>query len=203
MNAKRAFYLAALAVCVGITVNSLRTAKRQRTAQEVARPQATAKQFPSPPPPPADTPRSKETPPAEQAVPAPPVQPPDAGGVATRRATAPANPPGAANAPGDQDPTAREALSYVGADPAATAYWVSAINNPDLSAHERQNLIEDLNEDGLSDPRNPGPEDLPLILSRLRLIEQLAPSAMDQVNADAFAEARKDLVNMVNDLTGQ
>ena len=96
------------------------------------------------------------------------------------------------------DPDARVALSFVGMDPDAEAYWVGAINNPNLSADERQNLIEDLNEDGLSDPKHPGPEDLPLILNRIQLIEQLAPYAMDQVNADAFAEAYKDLVNMLN-----
>lgn len=97
-----------------------------------------------------------------------------------------------------QDTTARAALSFVGADPEAEAYWVDAINNPDLSAQERQDLIEDLNEDGLSDPRNPGPEDLPLIVNRLQLIEELAPYAIDQVNADAFAEAHKDLVTMLD-----
>jgi hypothetical protein len=90
------------------------------------------------------------------------------------------------------------ALSFVGADPEAEAYWVAAINDPSLSADERQNLIEDLNEDGLSDPKHPGPEDLPLIVSRLQLIEELAPNAMDQVNLDAFQEAHKDLVAMLN-----
>ena len=69
------------------------------------------------------------------------------------------------------------------------------------SANERKDLIEDLNEDGLSDPRRPGPEDLPLILSRMMLIEEAAPYAMDQVNADAFQEAYKDLMNMAARLT--
>ena len=96
------------------------------------------------------------------------------------------------------DPLARAALSYVGADPAAEGYWVAAINDPNLSADERQNLIEDLNEDGLSDPRNPGIEDLPLIWNRIQLIEELAPYAMDPVNFDAFEEAYKDLWNMIN-----
>jgi hypothetical protein len=94
------------------------------------------------------------------------------------------------------DPLARAALSFVGADPEAEAYWYGAINDPKLSANERKDLIEDLNEDGLSDPRRPGPEDLPLILSRLALIEEAAPYAMDEVNADAFQEAYKDLVNL-------
>jgi len=97
-----------------------------------------------------------------------------------------------------QDPIARAALSFVGMDPYAEAYWAGAINNPDLSADERQNLIEDLNEDGLSDPQHPAPEDMPLIVNRLQIIEELAPYAMDQVNADAFQEAYKDLVNMLN-----
>lgn len=91
---------------------------------------------------------------------------------------------------------ARAALSFVGADPGAEAYWMEAINDAQLSADERQNLIEDLNEDGLSDPKHPTEEDLPLILNRLALIEDLAPDAMDKVNLDAFAEAYKDLVNL-------
>lgn len=95
-----------------------------------------------------------------------------------------------------QDPMARVALAYVGADPDAETYWYEAINNPSLSAQERQDLIEDLNEDGLSDPQNPTLEDLPLILSRLELIEDVAWDAMDEVNADAFQEAYKDLVNL-------
>ena len=36
---------------------------------------------------------------------------------------------------------------------------------------------------------------------RLELIEDLLPYAMDEVNSDAFKEARKDLVNMVDRLT--
>jgi hypothetical protein len=96
-----------------------------------------------------------------------------------------------------QDPIARAALSSVGADPDADKYWMNAINDPTLPAEERKDLIEDLNEDGLSDPKNPGPQDLPLIVNRLKLIERLAPQAMDKVNSDAFAEARKDLENML------
>ncbi len=95
-----------------------------------------------------------------------------------------------------QDPAAREALSWVGVDPDAEDYWVDAINDPSLPADERQNLIEDLNEDGLSDPKHPGPEDLPVIMNRIWLINQLRPFAMDQVNFDAFNEAEKDLWNL-------
>jgi hypothetical protein len=97
---------------------------------------------------------------------------------------------------GLQDPMARAALAFVGADPDAEMYWYQAINDPSLSAHERSDLIEDLNEDGLSDPRNPTPEDLPLILNRIQLIEAIAWDAVDEVNAAAFQEAYKDLVNL-------
>jgi hypothetical protein len=100
-----------------------------------------------------------------------------------------------------KDPDARAALSLVGADPNAEQYWIAAINDSRLPAHERQDLIEDLNEDGLSDPKNPGLGDLPLIVNRLQLIEELAPNALDTVNADAFAEAYKDLANMFVRLT--
>jgi len=96
------------------------------------------------------------------------------------------------------DPVARVALSFVGADEDAEAYWVQAINDPNLSAHERQDLIEDLNEEGFADPHHPTWEDLPLIVSRLMIIEALAPEAMDEVNSEAFAEAKKDLEQMAN-----
>ncbi len=95
-----------------------------------------------------------------------------------------------------QDPTARMALSWVGLDPDAEACWSQAINNPALPAEERKDLIEDLNEDGLSDPHHPTAEDMPLIASRIQLIESMAPNAMDAVNARAFAEAYKDLISL-------
>jgi hypothetical protein len=97
-----------------------------------------------------------------------------------------------------QDPDAREALALVGWDPGAEAYWYAAINDPRLPAHERQDLIEDLNEDGLVDPKHPTPQDLPLILSRIWLIEEIGGESMDKVNADAFQEAYKDLLNLAD-----
>ncbi|HWY74461.1 MAG TPA: hypothetical protein VN281_02530 [Verrucomicrobiae bacterium] len=99
-----------------------------------------------------------------------------------------------------QDPVARLALRFVGINPGAEDYWISAINDPTLPPEERRDLIEDLNEDGISDPHHPAAEDMPLIASRIVLIEQLAPYAADQVNADAFKEAYKDLVNLLNGL---
>jgi hypothetical protein len=95
-----------------------------------------------------------------------------------------------------QDPIARVALSLVGMDPDAEDYWFAAINDLSLPPHERQDLIEDLNEEGLSDPEHPTLDDLPLIFSRLELIETIAPDAADDVNAAAFMEAYKDLLNL-------
>lgn len=100
------------------------------------------------------------------------------------------------------DPVARAALSMVGADPEADEYWLAAINDPSLPAEERQDLIEDLNEDGLSDPQHPTADDLPLILNRLQLIEAVKDDAMDEVNADAFLEAYNDLLNLARVASG-
>lgn len=96
-----------------------------------------------------------------------------------------------------QDLWARVALYFVGTgDPEANAYWESAVFDPNLPAEERKDLIEDLNETGMADPQHPGPADLPLILARIRLIQQLAPYSIDRVDANAFAEAYKDLIGM-------
>jgi hypothetical protein len=91
---------------------------------------------------------------------------------------------------------ARFALGFVGSDPQANEVWNEAINDPNMSPRARQDLIEDLNQEGFADPRNITQDDLPLILNRIALIEELGPDAMDETNAQAFAEAYKDLVNM-------
>src|SRR4051812_31019795 len=64
------------------------------------------------------------------------------------------NSSGASDVPQDK-PIERVALSYVGADPAAEAIWFKAINDPQTSAHDRSDLIEDLNEEGFENPHNP------------------------------------------------
>lgn len=94
------------------------------------------------------------------------------------------------------DPDARVALGLVGADPAAETYWLSAISDTSLPDQEREDLMEDLNEDGLSDPKHPGPEDLPLIVNRLALIEEIAPNA-DPFMQEHLGEAYKDLNNLL------
>ena len=160
-------------------------------------------------PPPAPAPRV-EPPPAPPVVfpvaepPAPVLEPPPAPPVAV--APPPVARPVPAPAPIPQvidEPFAREALAYVGADPEAERVWVQAINDTaNLSPHDRQNLIEDLNETGFDDPDNLTPADLPLINARLDLIDALYQDAADDTNAVAFDEAYKDLLNMRARLMG-
>jgi hypothetical protein len=95
-----------------------------------------------------------------------------------------------------REPLARLALSFVGADTQANEFYARTINDPVLTRSDRQNLIEDLNEDGFADPKNLTLQDLPLIQNRIAFIEELAPGAMDDANAAAFKEAYKDLLNM-------
>ena len=90
----------------------------------------------------------------------------------------------------------RDILDMVGADTGATDTWIKAINDATLASESRKNLIEDLNEAGFADPKNLSESELTLVKSRILLIDGLAPRAMDQTNADAFQEARKDLVDM-------
>lgn len=114
------------------------------------------------------------------------------------RFSAPAGAEGAAvEEPIVPAPLAFAALKLVGVDPAAQKIWERAINDPATSSTDRGDLIEDLNETGFPDPSNVTMIDLPLILARIKLIEELAPFAMDEVNAAAFEEAYKDLLDML------
>jgi hypothetical protein len=104
--------------------------------------------------------------------------------------------------PQKKEPFARVALNYVGADANANAFYVKAINDFGLSNDQRKNLIEDLNQDGFVDRKNLSiTRDLPLIDNRLSIIQQLAPTTTDPVNAAALKEAYKDLVKMRERLT--
>ena len=97
----------------------------------------------------------------------------------------------------DPHEMARSSLPFVGSDPVADVIWFNAINDPTISAKQRSDLIEDLNEDSFPDPKNITKDDLPLIMSRMELIEQVAADAMDESNAKAFAEAYKDLTALL------
>jgi hypothetical protein len=94
-----------------------------------------------------------------------------------------------------QDPDARDALALVGLDAEAEQYWMDAIFDTNLPDNEREDLMEDLNETGFVDPKNLTSDDVPLILSRLRLIAQIAPQA-DPFMQEHLGEAYKDLADM-------
>jgi len=92
-----------------------------------------------------------------------------------------------------QDPLARDALAMVGVDPDAEMYWFAAIQDPTLPKSERQDLIDDLNEEGLADPKHPTMDDLLLILSRLEILEAVVPSLSDEFD---WKEPYGDLMNL-------
>jgi|ERR1043165_146747 hypothetical protein len=142
-------------------------------------------------------PPAEPAPPRTKPQPLPELRRPAANAVPAPRQDAPVDAPAAPIIPKE---VAREALFFVGADPEAETVWFNAINDPNLSDKVREDLIEDLNEEGFADPKNLTPDDLPLIVNRLAIIEQLAPDAMDYNNYKSFMEAYKDLVNMYGKL---
>ncbi|TAK96345.1 MAG: hypothetical protein EPO07_14640 [Verrucomicrobia bacterium] len=95
------------------------------------------------------------------------------------------------------DPDARAAMSLVGVDRDAEAYWLGAIFDSSLPDQEREDLMEDLNEEGLSDTKRPGPQDFPLIMNRLAIIEEIVPQA-DEFMLRHLGEAYKDLLNLAD-----
>jgi hypothetical protein len=100
------------------------------------------------------------------------------------------------------DPDARDALALVGLDQQAEQYWLQAIFDTNLPDKEREDLMEDLNEVGFADPKNLTSDDLPLIASRLNLIEQIG-SNVDPFMKEHLDEAYKDLSNMYAQVAGQ
>ncbi len=197
--------VAGLVVVIGVAVASVVIARREAARHAAAqaakansdqvrnqdRPAVTTAVEPAAPEPLAPEPASRP--------PAPPGKSRGQTNATTKAGTvvAPNFPDPRLNDPVFKEQLGRYALDYVGGgDADADEAWMQIINDPSLSADARQNLIEDLNENGLSDPQNPTVDDLPLILNRLALIEDLAPDAMDQVNWDAFMEAYKDLADM-------
>jgi hypothetical protein len=99
-----------------------------------------------------------------------------------------------------QDPISRDALKLVGMDAEAELYWFAAIHDETLPKSERQDLIDDLNEEGLPDPKHPTPDDLPLLLSRLEILEELVPTLGGDLE---WQESYNDLVNLVALATGR
>ena len=141
-----------------------------------------------------ETPAPEPLPPEQNN--APPTQPVK---VATKAQTATATPlpDPRFNDPAFKEQLGRYALSFVGDDPAADEVWASLIYDSSLSDTVREDLMEDLNENGFSsgDGRVATVDDLPLIESRIALLEQHMRDA-DEFMLTHLAEAYKDLVNI-------
>jgi hypothetical protein len=66
----------------------------------------------------------------------------------------------------------------------------------------RSDLIVDMIDEGYTDNSHPTKADLPVILARLEILERHAPYAMDQVNAAAFEEAYRTMLQLYIRLGG-
>jgi len=186
-----------LVIITGCIVANLTLVKRPPPVQKAGPEPVVSRQAPIEPPVTAPV---RETPPEADAIPSPdrassgePAKPDRETSVKKQEA---ATPPKPAKKPRElQDPLAREAMALVGADPEAEAYWLEAIYDSSLPDAEREDLIEDLNEEGLSDHKRPSPEDLPLIMNRIAIIEEIVPHA-DDFMLPHLREAYKDLLNL-------
>jgi hypothetical protein len=99
-----------------------------------------------------------------------------------------------------REPLARVGLAYVGVSQEAAELWHSAMLDTTLKPDHRRELVEDLNTDGLSNKKNPTPQDLQIIAKRYELTQaylQQDYTQNDPVLRKAFLEADKDLRNML------
>ena len=189
-----------LAVAIGIAVTGRLTLKPP-AVRETARanhPEPVAAPEPAIVPPTASPDPVPMEPAGKPPESAPPSAKPDAAQKVAATPTV-AKPPSQGQGKKPKEPLrdliAREAMSLVGVDPDAEAYWLGAIYDSSLPDQEREDLIEDLNEEGLSDPKHPSPEDLPVILNRIEMIEEIAFTA-DDFMLSHLLEVYKDLVNL-------
>lgn len=94
----------------------------------------------------------------------------------------------------------RLALNYVGANDSAVTLFHQVALDPQLKPDQRRNLIEDLNQDGLKNERNPTPEDLKIIAKRYELTQSYLQQQYvvnDRLLNAAFQEANRDLARML------
>ncbi|MBI4324509.1 MAG: hypothetical protein HY674_04525 [Chloroflexi bacterium] len=102
--------------------------------------------------------------------------------------------------PGSKEPLARLALTFVGANQQAGELFHTAVLDQALLPDQKRELVEDLNQDGLSSQKAPTPEDLKIIAGRYALTQAYLQQdyvQSDQVLNEAFREADKDLRNML------
>ena len=107
--------------------------------------------------------------------------------------------------PGSKEPLARVALSYVGANAQALDLYHTALLDPSLLPDQKRNLVEDLNQDGITNRKAPTPEDLQIIAKRYELTQAYLQQGYvqnDPVLNAAFREADKDLRKMLERAAG-
>ncbi len=97
---------------------------------------------------------------------------------------------------GEKEALGRIALAFAGADAQANELYHTAISDPAISVDDRKNLLEDLNEVGYENLKNPTEKDLKLMADRLELIKKYREGSDPKV-AESFDEAEKDLRNML------
>ncbi|MEP6663083.1 MAG: hypothetical protein ABJC04_05395 [Verrucomicrobiota bacterium] len=105
--------------------------------------------------------------------------------------------------PTNKEPLARVALYYAGLDQQANELFHQTINDPGLPLKLRRELVEDLNQDGISNEKNPTPADQKLIDARLKLIDSYSGAFTEDRMIAALAEAKKDLLNLQQKATGR
>jgi hypothetical protein len=102
--------------------------------------------------------------------------------------------------PGSKEPLARLALAFVGANQQAGELFHTAVLDQALLPDQKRELVEDLNQDGLSNKKAPTPEELKIIANRYALTQTYLQQDYvqnDKVLSAAFREADKDLRNML------
>lgn len=196
---KKKISLALLIVCIICVLLWSRRSSSSLNSQAAPLEPSPASAVVSPPAPQSVEPVSQATSPQEMTEPAPAKQSAAKKKIPSQTTSAQPN-----QSPKEplRDPDARDALALVGVDPQAEQYWLDAIFDSNLPDKEREDLMEDLNEVGFADPHNVTTDDLPLIVSRLHLIEQIEPQA-DPFMRDHLAEAYKDLGNMYSKVAGE
>jgi hypothetical protein len=99
-----------------------------------------------------------------------------------------------------KEPLARVALAFVGVNPQAEQMFLQAIRDPALTPDHVRQLVEDLNQDGISNGKNPTAQDLKLIEYRHALTEHHLTQPYVRESRpllNGFLEANRDLAKML------
>lgn len=102
--------------------------------------------------------------------------------------------------PAVKEPLVRSALAFVGVNDQALQVFGQAVRDPALQGEVIRNLVEDLNQDGIRNEKQPTPEDLKLIANRYALTQRYLQQDFvlnNKALLEGFREADKDLRNML------